>query len=114
MPKKTEEEAVMLLENVIQECLEDLETIFQAFDLLPESVQQVLVDMRFNLGSKGFRAFKKMINAVKNLDFNQAALEMKDSRWYSQVGQRAETLMTMMKRNPTPEIKYLITTISEA
>ena len=103
VPKKTEEEAVMLLENVIQECLEDLETIFQAFDLLPESVQQVLVDMRFNMGSKGFRAFKKMINAVKNLDFNQAALEMKDSRWYSQVGQRAETLMTMMKETQHPK-----------
>ena len=99
----TEEEAVMLLENDIQECLKDLRTIFQAFDLLPESVRQVLVDMRFNLGSKGFRAFKKMINAVKNLDFNQAALEMKDSRWYSQVGQRAETLMTMMKETQHPK-----------
>jgi lysozyme len=32
----TEEEAVMLLENDIQECLKDLGTIFQAFDLLPK------------------------------------------------------------------------------
>ena len=53
----------------MQECLEDLETIFQAFDLLPESVQQVLVDMRFNMGSKGFRAFKKMISAVQKSGF---------------------------------------------
>jgi len=53
--------------------------------------------MRFNLGFKGFQSFTKMINSVKNLDFNQAALEMKDSAWYSQVGQRAEILMTMMK-----------------
>ena len=31
----TEKEAVMLLENDIQECLEDLKTIFDKFDMLP-------------------------------------------------------------------------------
>ena len=93
----TENEAVMLLENDIQECLQDLETLFQAFDQLPESVQRVLVDMRFNLGPNRFRHFKKMIAAVKNQDFIQAAAEMKDSRWYSQVGQRARTLVNMMQ-----------------
>ena len=87
----------MLLENDIQECLQDLETLFQAFDQLPESVQRVLVDMRFNLGPNRFRHFKKMIAAVKNQDFAQAAAEMKDSRWYSQVGQRARTLVNMMQ-----------------
>ena len=93
----TEKEAVMLLENDIQECLQDLETLFHAFDQLPESVQRVLVDMRFNLGPNRFRHFKKMIAAVKNQDFIQAAAEMKDSRWYAQVGQRARTLVDMMQ-----------------
>ena len=92
----TEKEAVMLLENDIQECIQDLKTLFQAFDQLPESVQRVLVDMRFNLGPSRFRHFKKMIVAVKNQDFIQAAAEMKDSRWYAQVGQRARTLVDMM------------------
>ncbi len=94
----SEKEAVLLLENDIEECLEDLKTIFQAFDLLPEPVQRVLVDMRFNLGPNRFRRFKKMLAAVKNQDFTQAAVEMKDSRWYSQVGKRAETLINIMKQ----------------
>jgi len=34
-------------------------------NMLPESAQGVLVDMRFNLGHKGFRKFKNMIKAVK-------------------------------------------------
>jgi len=59
----TEKEALMLLENDIQECLEDLKTIFNKFDMLPESAQGVLVDMRFNLGHEGFRKFKNMIKA---------------------------------------------------
>ena len=94
----TKKEAMILLENDINQCLKDLKTIFQTFDQLPESVQQVLVDMRFNLGFKGFRSFTKMIMAVKDQNFILAAQEMKDSHWYSQVGQRAETLVTMMKK----------------
>ena len=93
----TEKEAVMLLENDIQECIEDLETVFQGFDLLPEAVQLALVDMRFNLGPGRFRHFKKMIAAVKDQDFGRAAGEMKDSRWYNQVGQRSRTLVKMMR-----------------
>jgi len=93
----TEKEALMLLENDIQECLEDLKTIFDKFDMLPESAQSVLVDMRFNLGHKGFRKFKNMIKAVKNQDFHTAAQEMRDSLWYHQVGKRAERLTEMMQ-----------------
>ncbi len=62
----SEKEAVMLLENDIEECIADLEIVFQGFDLLPEAAQLVLVDMRFNLGPGRFRHFKKMIAAVKD------------------------------------------------
>jgi lysozyme len=93
----TEKEALMLLENDIQECLEDLKTIFNKFDMLPESAQRVLVDMRFNLGHEGFRMFKNMIKAVKQQDFHSAAREMRDSLWYHQVGKRAEHLIKMMQ-----------------
>ena len=95
----TEKEAVMLLENDIQECLKDLKTIFNEFDLLPEQAQLVLVDMRFNLGYKGFRKFKKMIKAVRQQDFHSAAREMRDSLWYHQVGKRAEHLTEMMENS---------------
>jgi len=80
----------------IEECLEDLKILFQGFELLPEAVQLVLMDMRFNLGPGQFRHFKKMITAVKDQNFTQAAAEMKDSRWYTQVGQRSRTLVKMM------------------
>ena len=100
----TEQEALMLLKNDIQNCIADLQEIFQddqdnenKFDLLPEQVQRVLVDMRFNLGYKGFRKFKNMIKAVKKQAFHSASQEMKDSLWYHQVGKRAERLTKMME-----------------
>jgi lysozyme len=99
----TEQEARMLLENDIQECLEDITPLFDDFDALPEPVRQVLVDMRFNLGPGGFRQFKKMIAAVNERNFTEAAAQMKDSRWYRQVGNRAETLTAMMKYARLPD-----------
>jgi lysozyme len=92
----TKQEAVMLLENDIQECLDDLIPLFDEFDTLPEPVRQVLVDMRFNLGPGRSRQFKKMIAAVNARNFPQATTQMKASRWYLQVGKRAETLTAMM------------------
>ena len=93
----TEKEAILLLENDIKECIKDLKTVFQDFEGLAEPVQFALIDMRFNLGPGRFRGFKKMIDAVENGDFEKAAAEMKDSRWYTQVGERAQTLVNMMK-----------------
>ena len=52
--------------------------------------------MRFNLGPNRFRKFKKMIIAVNNKNFNQAAREMMNSLWYQkQVGNRAVELVEM-------------------
>lgn len=99
----TEQEARMLLKNDIQECLEDLFPLFEHFAALPETVQQVLIDMRFNLGPAGFRQFKKMIAAVNAGNFIEAAAQMKDSRWYRQVKNRAEALTAMMKNAHMPD-----------
>ena len=100
----TEKEAMILLENDIQECIQDLKIIFQEFDLLAEPVQLVLADMRFNLGPSRFRKFKKMIQAVEDHNFTQAVEEMKNSRWYTQVGQRAKTLLKMMTMEADPAL----------
>ncbi len=86
-----------LLENDIKECLSDLETIFPNFREIDEVRQAVLVDMRFNLGPKGFRSFKKFIAAVKGGYWFLAAEEMRNSRWYNQVGIRARRLCEMME-----------------
>jgi GH24 family phage-related lysozyme (muramidase) len=99
----SEEEALFLLNNDIAKCIEDLQELFvddngEGFVSLPETVQRVLVDMRFNLGATGFRSFKKMIKAIKEKKFAQAALEMQDSKWFKQVGDRGKTLIAMMEK----------------
>jgi len=95
----TEEEALYLLKHDIERCVVDLQKVFDGkLWQLPEIVQRVLVDMRFNLGGSGFRGFKKLIAAIKVDDFLAASAEMKDSLWYNQVGKRGEMLVKMMKK----------------
>lgn len=60
------------------------------FDELPSPAQKVVVDMVFNLGPNRFRGFKKTIAALEDYDFRAAANEMKNSRWFKQVGNRSK------------------------
>ncbi|MGD9825769.1 glycoside hydrolase family protein [Desulfobacter sp.] len=93
----SEDEAMMMLGNDIDACVDDLRGMFPDFYLLPENIQYVLVDMRFQLGPKRFRGFRMMIRAVENKDWPEMRRQMKDSAWYAQTQGRANTLIRMVK-----------------
>lgn len=64
---------------------------------LNEARKGVLVEMVYNLGLNGMLGFKKMLAAIEAEDYEQAAVEMLDSKWAKQVGQRAITLAKIMR-----------------
>jgi len=70
----------------------------EGFLNLPEIIQEVLMDMCFNLGETRFRGFVKMIDAVKAEDWSKMIDEMVDSRWYKQVPERASKLVLMVTK----------------
>jgi lysozyme len=53
--------------------------------------------MAFNLGSAKLCAFHRMIEALSEGDFDEAATQMLNSRWAEQVGHRAIKLAQMMR-----------------
>ena len=61
---------------------------------MPEEAQLVIANMCFQLGRPRLSKFKKFIAAVKEQDWERAADEMKDSRWYKQTTARAERLIS--------------------
>jgi lysozyme len=67
------------------------------FMLWPDEVQEVLVNMMFNMGRTRLSKFKNFRAALKNRDWKQAAVEGRDSLWYKQVTNRAERLMTRLE-----------------
>ena len=67
------------------------------FRLWPDEVQQIMVNMMFNMGRPRLSKFVKMNEAILAKDWKGAAVEGRDSRWYKQVRKRAERLMERME-----------------
>jgi lysozyme len=81
---------IKIVENelcAVHKCVEDLDGVRQL----------ILMDMAFNMGVPRLCKFKKMWNAIHEKKFEAASLEMMDSKWARQVGQRAKKLSEAMK-----------------
>lgn len=89
-------EAYHLLDNDIEAVRAGLEQHIPWINELDEARRGVLMNMAFNLGVEGLMAFQNMLSAVKTGDWQTAAAEMKNSRWWGQVGVRAERLQVQM------------------
>lgn len=86
-----------LLDGDMDDAIKSCKAVFPKFGDLSEVRQRVLADMMFNLGKTRFEGFKKMVAAVKDGKFANAADEMKDSKWYLQVKARGKRLEAMMR-----------------
>jgi len=88
-------------ENDIDMVLSDCKKLYIEFKYLPEEVQLIIANMMFNMGYTRLSKFKNMKRGVDKRDWNAAADEMVDSKWYKQVTNRANRLVKRM-RNVTP------------
>ena len=84
-------------EQDVETVLEDCCRLYSDFDELPEEVQRIVANMMFNLGYPRLSAFRGMKAGVDARDWDKAADEMVDSRWYNQVTNRAERLVNRMR-----------------
>ena len=83
------------LDTAISECVALYgPDVWEAF---PEEVKEILVNMLFNMGRPRLSQFKKMNAALEMGDWKTASVEGRDSRWYDQVGNRANRLMSRLE-----------------
>lgn len=77
----------------------DVEKIYgiEEFYGWPQEVQEILVNMAFNLGRTRLSKFINFRKALKDQDWQKAAHEMRDSKWFHQVGNRSFRLYSRMK-----------------
>lgn len=95
----TREEADWILDKRLDEIEHDLMRIFGARWVIFEYPRQAaLMSMRYQLGPHGFRQFKRLIAAVREERWEDAARECLDSRAAHQTperfGRNAEALRT--------------------
>lgn len=67
------------------------------FESWPDTVQEVVVNMMFNLGPNRLAKFIQFRSALLQHDWVKAAIAGRDSLWYSQVSRRAERLMSRLE-----------------
>jgi lysozyme len=85
----TEEHCDVLLDQKLDEAIQTAQELVPNFDDHPHDVQDVLVDMAYNLGRPKLARFVKMLAAFKAMDYCTAQREMSESLWARQVGRRA-------------------------
>ena len=78
-----------IFETDVAKFVSEAKILFPDLDDLPDVAQQVIVNMAFNMGRPRLSKFKNFIAGVNDRDWTRAAEEMMDSRWATQVGDRA-------------------------
>ena len=87
-----------LFNEDVESVLSDCNRLYPDFDELPEEAKQIICNMMFNMGLGRLSAFKGMKRGVDAGDWESAANEMVDSKWYNQVPNRAERLVEKMRQ----------------
>ena len=93
----TEEDCDRILERKIAELKIRVNNKFPFLADLPEAVQDVVIECCYQLGVSGFSNFKKTIEYLMQKDFENAGIEMLDSRWAKQTPNRAKKLSDIVK-----------------
>lgn len=103
--KLSDEEIDHLLQNDIQASLSDIqsEVWFQGAET--DDQKRGLLNMRFQLGSKGIRSFKIFLGLMEQKKFKEAADDLRGTLWYKQVPERAERVCRLINPidPPSPE-----------
>lgn len=85
-----------LLNVNINEAMEIANSFIPNLSSHPKKVQLVVADMCFNMGPAKMSQFVKFQKRITERNYAAAALEMQNSAWYTQVGQRSKNLVQMM------------------
>ena len=95
--RSSKERCNAVFDEDVKTVIADCHKLYSDFDDLPEEVQRIIANMMFNMGRPRLSQFKKMIQAIRDGDWIEAGNQMQDSRWYKQVTNRADRLISRMK-----------------
>ena len=88
------DEALYLFNNDVVRAENECYTHFSWFYALDEVRREVITMLCFNLGINGLLGFKLMLKAIEAHDWSQAAWELSNSQWKTQVGKERHDCLT--------------------
>ena len=87
----------IILERKIKNLQDRVKNKFSWYKYMPPAIQDVVMEMCYQLGVTGVSKFKKTVAYLQNKEFKNASIEMLDSRWAKQTPNRAKELSNRVK-----------------
>mgnify|MGYP003152095594 CR=1 FL=1 len=93
-----EEIAEKILEKKLESLIARVHKAFPWTARAPKEVEDVVVEMCYQMGVSGVSKFKKALGAMEWKNYSLAADELLDSRWARQTPNRAKKLSDIIRR----------------
>ena len=65
---------------------------------------EALLDMAYNMGVYGLSKFAKTLNLIEHEQYEEASKNLKNTRWYKQVGRRSKAISKMIATGTYPDL----------
>lgn len=101
----TQELGQIILSYHVDQTWADLTTTIPWIKELPESVQQALCDMAFNMrGAKQLLTFTTFMGMLQQGRYEDAAQDLETTLWWKQVKSRGPRVQALIRQAVTPQV----------
>ena len=87
----------IILERKVKALNDMVKIKFSWYKYMPPTIQDIVVELCYQLGVYGFSCFRKTIAYLQDKKFKEASVEMLDSRWAEQTPNRARELSNRVR-----------------
>ena len=87
----------IILARKLKDLQDRVKLKFGWYPFMPKVIQDVIMEMCYQLGVTGFSKFVKTITYLQDRQFEEASVEMLDSLWAKQTPNRAKELSNRVK-----------------
>ena len=88
-----------LFEHDLKIAIAAIKSFVSNFSDLHSSCQTALVSLAFNLGSNGLSEYAKLQQALLCLDYQEAPIQVLDSKWARRAGDSANEISDLIKED---------------
>lgn len=96
------QESMFLLDNDIAKAQEECESAYPWFVSLSDARKAAMLDLMFNMGQKRLNGFVKFLSAMSQSNWETAAQELRNSKWFNQVGIRSREIVNLIQHEEWP------------
>ena len=93
----SEEISEKILVEKLDALIKRVKDKFSWLENAPQEVEDVLVEMSYQMGVSGVSKFKNALKYMENNNWTRAAEEMLDSKWHRQTPNRAKELSSIIR-----------------